>query len=363
MVERVYFYPHAYLRDRQLDTIRRWPAAAAVNPEIADDRTGCQVSREAALRPTRPNLRSRLPLLNLKRRPPDAPTDATVYLWNGIPLTGPFITDTDNQFAFTAYNVRATRLYRPVIRRLLSAARCREIRCMSRACRDGLAREFGAEVAGKATVAYPFVTVAPRERRPSAAGECRFLFVATQFDIKGGAALLRAFRRLRAAVPGATLDLVTHLPPEFETEVRETEGIVVHRAAFSREEIASRFLRRADVLVHPTYADSFAMVVLEALGHGLPVIATDLYAIPEMVNDGDNGILITPPVALWRGIDPAPSFPDLARLREEVRTTDTRDFEDRLFEAMLAFAQDPERRRGAGAASLKRARRLQAGRW
>ena len=158
-----------------------------------------------------------------------------------------------------------------------------------------------------------------------------------------------------ADLPGATLDLVTHLPDEFAELAVNCPGVTVHDASFSREEIADRFMTGADVLVHPTYFDSFGMVVLEAMAHGLPVIATRVYAIPEMIEDGVSGTLLDPPVSIWEGIQPSPLFSDTEKVQEEARRADTRDFEAALAAAMLAMARDPSRRRTAGQAGLERA--------
>ena len=49
---------------------------------------------------------------------------------------------------------------------------------------------------------------------------------------------------------------------------------------------------KSDILIHPTYVDTFGVVVLEAIAHGLGIISTDLYALPEMVYDGVNGIIL-----------------------------------------------------------------------
>ena len=45
--QRFYFYPHRYLRDRQLDTIRRWSEGNAANRELAEARRGgrCRATR------------------------------------------------------------------------------------------------------------------------------------------------------------------------------------------------------------------------------------------------------------------------------------------------------------------------------
>lgn len=354
--QRVFFYPHRYLRDRQLDTIRQWPEGGAANRELTEVRRGAQVSRQQALAINRRSWKQALPLLNLKRRPAAAPKDCAVYVWGGLIVNGPFVVDIDNPYAFTAYNVLAARLYRPVIRLILASPRCLQIRCLSRACFDGVRELYGDTVAAKAVVAYP--ALAPKVTAPPVGEEerCRFLFVATQFEIKGGPALLEAFRRVADAYPGATLDLVTHLPDEFAQLAASCPGVKVHDANFSREEIAERFLTRADVLVHPTYFDSFGMVVLEAMAHGLPVIATRLYAIPEMVENGVSGTLLDPPVSIWEGIQPSPLFSDTVKVREAARRNDTRDFEAALAAAMLEMARNPSRRRTAGQAGLERAR-------
>ena len=352
--QRVFFYPHRYLRDRQLDTIRHWPKDKVVNPAFAEARQGAQVTRCQALVPTRRSWKRTLPLLNLKRRPATVPKDCAVYVWGGLVVTGPFVVDIDNPYAFTAYNVTTTRLYRVVIRWMLESPRCLQIRCLSQACREGLREVFGDAAAGKAVVVYP--AMIPKVAAPPASEprRCRFLFVATQFEIKGGAALLKAFRRVVDAYPGASLDLVTHLPEEFMEPARSCPGLTVHDANFSREEIADRFMSKSDVMIHPTYFDSFGMVVLEAMAHGLPVIATRVYAIPEMIEDGVNGILVDSPVSIWQGIRPTPLFSDTDKVRAAARTADTRHFEQELSAAMLALARDPERRRAAGQASLTR---------
>jgi len=347
--QRVYFYPHAYLRDRQLDTIRGWAKDKAVNPDIVDQRLGAQVERDQAVAPARSSWKTTLPLINLKRRPKDAPKDAAAYVWGGLISKGPFITDIDNPYAFTGYNTLAVKLYRPIIQSFLESPRCLEIRCLSQACLDGVRREYGEAAAAKAIVTYPKVTAKVTNPRPQSAATCRFLFVSTQFEIKGGAALLNAFKRVVHEFPGAELDLVTHLPGGVDANI---PNVRVHAADLTRDEIAERFLSTADVLVHPTYFDSFGMVVLEALAHGLPVIATDVYAIKEMVEDQNNGLLLEAPLSIWSGTKPSPLFSDTTKVRDLARITDTSKFEDALTKAMLKLAQDIEFRSKASAASL-----------
>ena len=53
-------------------------------------------------------------------------------------------------------------------------------------------------------------------------------------------------------------------------------------------------LRRADVFVHPARWEGFGLAVLEAMLCGLPVVATRVSAIPEIVVGGETGVLVPP---------------------------------------------------------------------
>jgi glycosyltransferase involved in cell wall biosynthesis len=53
-------------------------------------------------------------------------------------------------------------------------------------------------------------------------------------------------------------------------------------------------LRELDVFVLPTRADNFPMAILEAMAASLPVIATRVGGIPEIVVDGETGLLVPP---------------------------------------------------------------------
>jgi glycosyltransferase involved in cell wall biosynthesis len=351
---RIYFYNHAYMRERQLDTIRTWPRREVVNFETFEHRIGRQVTRGRALTgATRPRWVQRIPLVNLKRRPAGLGRDVVVYSWGAVIVPGPFILDLDNPYALTAYNLSAMPVYCALLRRVLVGNRCIEIRCLSAACRETLRLLFGDRVYDKAVVRYPRVPNVdfPRAVDATTTRPCRFLFVATQFEIKGGAALLRAFRRVARDSPGATLDIVSHVPPAYRDLVADCPGITVHEAEFSRQEIADRFLRYSDVLVHPTYVESFGMVALEALAHGLALVATDVYALGEMVHDRRNGRLLQPPVSIWDGYLPSRHYYRLASIADVIRRADTSSFEARLGEAMLELARDRAWRSAARVAS------------
>jgi glycosyltransferase involved in cell wall biosynthesis len=73
------------------------------------------------------------------------------------------------------------------------------------------------------------------------------------------------------------------------------------------------WLRRASLLVHPVRWEGFGLAVLEAMLAGLPVVATRVSALPELVADGETGVLVPPddPGALAAAVERALAEPAL----------------------------------------------------
>jgi starch synthase len=73
------------------------------------------------------------------------------------------------------------------------------------------------------------------------------------------------------------------------------------------------WLRRADVYAQPSRWEGFGLAVLEAMVCGLPVVATDVSSLPELVADGATGVLVEPDDAraLAAGIERAFAEPGM----------------------------------------------------
>jgi glycosyltransferase involved in cell wall biosynthesis len=53
-------------------------------------------------------------------------------------------------------------------------------------------------------------------------------------------------------------------------------------------------MQASDFLLFPSYTEGFPLTVLEAMSVGLPIIATRVGAIPEMIDEGKGGFLVSP---------------------------------------------------------------------
>jgi glycosyltransferase involved in cell wall biosynthesis len=111
---------------------------------------------------------------------------------------------------------------------------------------------------------------------------------------KDHATLLQAFARTRTEHPRAMLVILGIGPLEAETRRLATRlGLDGAVLLPGRLEIRD-WLDRADIFVHTSRWEGFGMVLLEAMLAGLPIVATRVSAVPEVVADNVTGILVAP---------------------------------------------------------------------
>ncbi len=156
---------------------------------------------------------------------------------------------------------------------------------MSEFVRASLAEDYGVDPA-RVHVVGAGPNVVPGGPSP-APREPRVLFVGKAFAAKGGPELLDAFAALRREHPAARLSIVSATCPAALPEGATFHGLL------SREALA-RLYAAAAVFVLPTLREAFGLSLLEAMSFGLPVVASRIEAIPEIVADGETGILVPP---------------------------------------------------------------------
>jgi glycosyltransferase involved in cell wall biosynthesis len=78
-----------------------------------------------------------------------------------------------------------------------------------------------------------------------------------------------------------------------------------------------RLLEQTDIFLLPSLSEGVPMAILEAFSFGIPVIATAVNSIPEVVQDGRNGLLI-PPGDLQALVDAMSRLLDDAELRHRL---------------------------------------------
>ena len=127
-------------------------------------------------------------------------------------------------------------------------------------------------------------------------GKPTLLFVGRPDPLKGGELLIQATGMLQH--PATVIMVGGNLEgdPELERlrQVAREQGLedeIRFVGAIPQEELP-RFYNAADLMVVPSYYESFGLVAVEALACGTPVIATKVGGLQYIVEDGENGFLI-----------------------------------------------------------------------
>jgi glycosyltransferase involved in cell wall biosynthesis len=126
-------------------------------------------------------------------------------------------------------------------------------------------------------------------------GARQFVFASTDFEAKGGAFVLAAFRRVRERFPDASLVIIGAAPPS------ETVGQnIVYVGYLKKEDAIQRqqfreILATSRALVHPTRSDIAPLIIIEAGYFGCPTISVRRFAIPEQIEHQVTGMLIDDP--------------------------------------------------------------------
>ena len=110
-------------------------------------------------------------------------------------------------------------------------------------------------------------------------------------EVKRVKDVVRVFARVSRAMP-ATLLMVGDGPdrPDAEKEAEEL-GVTPNVRFLGRLDSVETLLQASDLFLLPSQTESFGLAALEAMACGAPVVASRAGGLPEVVDDGVNGIL------------------------------------------------------------------------
>lgn len=159
----------------------------------------------------------------------------------------------------------------------------------------------------------------PIHRQANPDGTYHLLFVGQCASVKGLEYLLQAVALLKGRE--VVLDIVGNTAAEpayfiklsnLVTQLGLADRVNFHGHVSDKAKLAQCY-EEATIFVLPSLVEGFGIVLLDAMSFGLPIVATKVGAIPELVEDGVNGLLVSPadPAALAVTIDKLLTSPEL----------------------------------------------------
>jgi UDP-glucose:(heptosyl)LPS alpha-1,3-glucosyltransferase len=153
----------------------------------------------------------------------------------------------------------------------------------------------GVDLKDYATADKKSISAYVRKEYGFSSAEPIILFASMNFEIKGLDAIMLALARLKAkklsfkllVVGKGNLRKYSQMAREFNIS-----GNVVFTGPLSKEKLIRLYLA-GDMYIMLSKFDTFGMVVLEAMAAGLPVIISSNVGAKDIVQDGENGFIIT----------------------------------------------------------------------
>jgi N-acetyl-alpha-D-glucosaminyl L-malate synthase BshA len=133
---------------------------------------------------------------------------------------------------------------------------------------------------------------APTGRMGLAPDDHKLLTHVSNFrEVKRVKDVIRVFARVQRAMP-ATLIMIGDGPErvDAENEARDL-GVAQDVKFLGRLDSVASLLQASDLFLLPSQTESFGLAALEAMACGSPIVATRAGGLPEVVDDGTNGIL------------------------------------------------------------------------
>ncbi len=232
-----------------------------------------------------------------------------IYTWSGvIPLTKkPWIVSLEFSSSFVHLNgdlIRNPVFYKRVMK-FLRKPNCKFVMPYSEACKKSFTNaypEFSQEHPEKIRVIYPTTFQHEGKIKRGEDDILRILFIDRHFFDNGGRELLSAFNQIKDSYEIELIMITTvpqhhyHLFQEVLRKYSKDPKIHIYPPIFPRRFLFDYFYSKSDIFILPSYIHFYGFVILEAMSTGLPIITTNTFALPEIVENGFNGFIVNSPI-------------------------------------------------------------------
>lgn len=213
----------------------------------------------------------------------------------------PWVVDVETFGNFTGFKIDKWKdpLYRHIIKKFLASYHLKRIMVWSEIARRGLIKTFDLrEIDDKIEVVYPALT-APHFKVRRSKDKVTILYVSSSFFRKGGKFVLETFSKLHQKYDVQLL-MKCDVPEVFRKKFRnvDVKFFPYKSQILPRRELLQQFYFKSDIFFYPSLGDTFGLALLDAMCASLPIISTNVFAMPEIVEDNRNGFIVNSPI-LW----------------------------------------------------------------
>jgi glycosyltransferase involved in cell wall biosynthesis len=210
----------------------------------------------------------------------------------------PWVMDIEHVHSFFGLNPRQIRspFWKRFIEGRLASKNCKAILCHCEATRQAFFHYLDCKkFKGKIRVLYPsshITALKKTKNRP-----LRVLTVISDFKGKAGIQTLKIFKRMAKKYPKVEFWIRADIGEDLKKEhsAKNIKFMGYATDILPREELLRKVYSQCDIFFYPTLTDSFGYSLIDAMVAKMPIVATNLFAVPELVQDGKNGLIVEIP--------------------------------------------------------------------
>lgn len=216
-----------------------------------------------------------------------------LYMWGAFPknCTKPYILELDNPYTPAYYHLENFKKNKEKIKLYLDNAV--KITYLSETCKNHSIEIYGKDIEKKSFISYPFMDNNYNKNNRINKDTINFIFVGLNSRGKGGVELLEAFSNNKDK--NIRLTFISNLNEKEKFKYQKDTRITILEPQ-SREKLLNEIYPKMDIMIFPSFYESFGVVLLEALSFGMGIITINTYATPEIVKNNYNGKLLHHPI-------------------------------------------------------------------
>lgn len=207
----------------------------------------------------------------------------------------PWVMDIEHVLSFVGHNQNTlnSNYCRNLIQKFLLNSNCKKIMPHSNAAKKSITSVFPQKkIFEKLETVYP--AIKPERGKRKKGDNLTLLFVGLHFYEKGGKEVVDAFNLLKKRYD-INLIVKSNVEKKF---INENNDVTFITEIIPRKKLIDLYAS-SDIFIFPTYTDTFGMVLMDAMANSLPIVASDVFSTPEIVENGKNGFLVHSDLSIW----------------------------------------------------------------